>query len=276
MAYKTLLVHCELGRPNAGLLRIAGDLASRFGAGVIGIAMCQPMQIVYSDGPVPGDLIQQDRRQRESEIAAAEAEFRAALTTHVANVEWRSDVTNEPLADYLARQSRCADLIVTGVDQNASVFDMSRHLNIGDFVMQTGRPVLVVPTTADKIGLEHVLVGWKDTRETRRTVMDALPLLRQAAVVSVVEIAPEDEMEAVRARLADVATWLERHGVHAEPVAKSSAGEDAHQLHSLALQFGADLIVAGAYGHSRVREWVFGGVTRDLLLRPRACALVAH
>ena len=225
---------------------------------------------------MPGDLIQLDREQRKKEIAVAEAKFRDALTARVKSINWRSDVTDEPLAAYLARQTRSADLIVTGVDRNVSAFDTSRHLNIGDFVMQAGRPILVVPASADKVGFERILVGWKDTRETRRAIMDALPLLRQAAHVSVVEISSAEEMEAAQTRLADVATWLECHGVTAEPIAAPSTGEDAQQLQSFALEHSADLIVAGAYGHSRVREWLLGGVTRDLLLRGGRCALVSH
>lgn len=274
MTYTTLMAHLELGHPNTGLLRVASDLAERFDASVIGIAMCQPMQIVYSEGYVAGDLIAQDQAQREREIAAAEAEFRAALPTRAS--DWRSAVAPEPLADYLAAEARAADLIITGVDHNASFFDHSRHVNIGDLVMHAGRPVLVVPTAATGLSFDRVLVGWKDTRETRRAIADALPLLRKAAHVTLVEVVDQEELATARDRLGDVALWLSRHGVVAEPVATAASGDDAHRLHALALEHQAGVIVAGAYGHSRVREWVFGGVTRNLLLRAGRCALVSH
>jgi nucleotide-binding universal stress UspA family protein len=274
MAYTTLMAHMELGRSNAGLLRIASDLAGRFDAGVIGIAMCQPMQIIYSEGYIPGELIAQDREQREKELAVAEAEFRGALPTRISG--WRSAVTPNPLADYLAAEARSADLIITGVDHNASLFDNSRHVNIGDLVMHVGRPVLVVPTAVSGVTFDRVLVGWKDSRETRRAIADALPFLRKADHVTIAEIVDEEELAAARGRLDDVVLWLSRHGVVAEPVAARASGEDAHQLHALALEHKAGVIVAGAYGHSRVREWVLGGVTRDLLLRAGRCALVSH
>lgn len=274
MTYKTLMVHMELGHSNAALLRVASDLAERFDAGVIGMAMCQPMQIIYSEGYIPGDLIAQDQEQRDKEIAAAEAEFRDALRTRVSG--WRSAVTPDPLADHLAREARSADLIITGVDHNVSLFDHSRHLNIGDVVMQLGRPILVVPTAASGLMFDRVLVGWKDRGETRRAIGDALPFLRRAAHVTIVEIVDEQELAAARGRLDDVVTWLGRHGVTAEPIAKPSTGEDARQLRALTIQHNADMIVAGAYGHSRVREWVLGGVTRDLLLSAGLCALVSH
>jgi nucleotide-binding universal stress UspA family protein len=270
------MVHLELGHSNAGLLAIAGDLAQRFEVGVIGIAMCQPMQIIYSEGYVAADVIVEDREQREKEIATAEAEFRDGLQARVDRLWWRSAVTSDPLADFLVREARSADLIITCVDRNASVFDHSRHVNIGDVVMHVGRPILLVPTAVPEINFDSVLVGWKDSRETRRAIADALPFLQKAAQVAVVEIVAEHELEAAQVRLDDVVGWLRRHGVAAQPIARPSAGEDAHQLHAVALERTAGLIVAGAYGHSRVREWVLGGVTRDLLLRAGRCALVSH
>jgi nucleotide-binding universal stress UspA family protein len=270
------MVHLELGQSNAGLLGVAGDLAQRFEAGVIGIAMCQPMQIIYSEGYVPADLIVEDREQRDKQIATAEAEFRNALQARIGRIEWRSAVTPDPLADYLAREARSADLLITRVDHNASVFDHSRHVAIGDVVMHVGRPVLVVPTTAAGASFDRMMVGWKDSRETRRAIADALPLLQRATQVAIVEVAAESELEAARGRLDDVVQWLSRHGVAAEPIARPSTGEDAHQLNAIALERNAGVIVAGAYGHSRVREWVLGGVTRDLLLRAGSCALVSH
>jgi len=276
VTYKTLMVHTEPGRSNANLLLATADFAERFDASVMGVALCQPMRIVYSEGYVPGELIQQDREQREKELAEAEAEFNDALRTRVRSLDWRSAVTDEPLSDYLAREARGADLLITGVDKNVSVFDRSRHLNIGDLVMQAGRPVLVVPATVARFRFDRVLVGWKDTRETRRAITDALPILEKADNVQIVEIAAPDDLDMVRERLADVVAWLGRHGVTAESTALASIGDDAHRLQSFVEVHKADLIVAGAYGHSRVREWVLGGVTRDLLLRAECCALVSH
>ena len=270
------MVHVEIGRSNAGLLQVAGDLARRFDAGVIGIAACQPMQIPYGDGYISPDLAEEDFKRIGEEIKAAEAEFRGALGARISRVEWRSTVTLDPLSDYLAQAARSTDLVLTGVDRNGTLFDMSRHLDIGDLVMRVGRPVLIVPTAADKVGLTRIVVAWKDTRETRRAIADALPLLKKAAFVAVVEIAAESALPAVRSHLAEVVGWLERHGVVAQAVAASSVGEDAQQLGEIALEQKADLIVAGAYGHSRMREWMLGGVTRDLLLRADRCSLVSH
>jgi nucleotide-binding universal stress UspA family protein len=276
MSYATLMVHLELGQPNTALLKIAGDLAERFQARAIGIAVCQPMRIMYNDGYIPTDIIEQDRQKIGSEMKTAEAEFRAALTGRIASVEWRSAVIYTSLSAYLAQEARCADLVITGVGQSASLFDMSRYADTGDLVMQAGRPCLIVPPGTDVLSLERIVVGWKDTGETRRAIRDALPLLKAAKRVSIVEIAGKDDLGAAHARLQDVAGWLRRHGIDATPTASPSTGDDTAQLNAIVREQGADLLVAGAYGHSRVREWALGGVTRDLLLRAGRFALLSH
>src|SRR5258708_958073 len=117
------MVQMELGHSNAGLLRITGDLAERFHASVIGIAICQPMQIVYGDGNFAGEIIEQSYEKIETDVKAAEAEFRGSLHNRVSDIEWRSAVTFASLSDYLARQARSADLLITHVHRNGSAFD---------------------------------------------------------------------------------------------------------------------------------------------------------
>ena len=276
MTYATVMVNLQLGRSNTNLLQIAGDLAERFGAGLIGVAACQSMQIVYGDTYVSANLIEEDRKEIDRQLAAAEAEFRAALRDRVSRLEWRSEVTVFSLSRYLARQAGSADLVVTGVDRDVSVLDMTRHADLGDLVMQVGRPVLIVPGVPAKAKFDRVLVGWKDTREARLAVVNALPFLAKAAHVTVVEIAAEEDLAETRANLADIVDWLKHHRVGAEPMAAASEGDDAYQLNAIAQKLEADLVVAGAYGHSRLREWALGGVTRDLLLRADRCSLVSH
>lgn len=282
MTYATLMVHMELGTPNTRLLDVTGDLARRFKAGVIGIAARQPLQMVYSDGFVVGNFYEQDEINTNEELQAAEAEFRAALHHSAHTIEWRSARTYATLADYVVTEARAADLIVTGV-AHGDLFDASRAVNTGDLIMQAGRPVLTVPSVPDasmtasqNLQLDHALVAWKDTREARRASADALPLLRQASAVSVVEIADETDLSAAHMRVVDVVQWLRRHDIKAQGSAQQSVGNEAMALHTVARERGADVIVAGAYGHSRLREWVLGGVTRDLLLSANRCSFVSH
>ena len=281
MSQSTLLVHLELGQQKPAFLKLAGELASHLEARVIGIAACQPMQIIYGDGSYyTGDIIEQDRVEIEREVRQAETDFRAAFRLQSNAIEWRSIVTLEPLADALAREARSADLVITGPGPGPSV-DGTRRVSIGAFILQAGRPVLLVPETFTPDGsaiaaIDRVIVGWKDTRETRRAIMDALPMLKRAVHVTVAEVAAKDDMPGARARVADVGRWLACHGIAAETLAALSTGDDAAQLTQIADERDAGLLVAGAYGHSRLREWAFGGVTHDLLLRGNRCALMSH
>jgi nucleotide-binding universal stress UspA family protein len=124
-----------------------------------------------------------------------------------------------------------------------------------------------------------VVVAWKDTREACRAVSDALPFLQRAQTVHLVEICDsKDAAPAATTRLADVAGYLLRHSVNAT-VSVGINEEDAtaaHYLLDVAERHDADLIVAGAYGHSRFQEWVFGGFTRALLAQTARAVLFSH
>ncbi len=275
MTYASLLVHLQSGQTNDALLLIAGQMAARFNAHVIGIAASQPMLMVGGDGYVAGDVFAEDQRHIEVDLKRVEDEFRAALSPHCASLEWRSSITIAALADYLSFEARSADLVMTGSSPPAT-FNLSRGADPGALVMQSGRPVLIVPRTTTPLRFEHALLGWKDTREARRAALDALPMLGQTGHVTVLEIAARDDLVAADSRVKDVATWLARHGVAATSRVVRSDGDDVVLLSALAIEADADLIVAGAYGHSRLREWVMGGVTRDLLLESTRCVLASH
>lgn len=276
MGYKTIMVHLELSDTNDGLLQIAGDLAERLHADVIGIAGCQPVQLAYGDTYFSGDVVIADRTEIEKELQQAEANFRAVFAARGVKVEWRSTICFQPLADFIAHEARAADLIITGPDIGGSTFDSTRRVSIADLVMQAGRPVLIVPQKQKKMNLEHIVVGWKGSRESRRVIVDALPLMKLAGKVTVLEIAPEADLSRAKESLADVTSWLKRHGIPASSEAIVAKGEDSSRFSELVHEKDADLIVAGAYGHSRVREWVLGGVTNDFLLNPDRCVLVSH
>lgn len=276
MSYANLMVSLEIGKSNAELLQVAGDLAERFHARVVGIGTCQPMQLAYTDGYIPARLVQEDLDEIDKEIKLAEFEFRNALHGRAASLDWRSKVTFGSMADYIAQEARGADLIVTGTERANALFDPSRHVPIGDLAMQAGRPLLVVPPAASRVASDSVLVAWKDTRESRRAVVDALPFLKAAKRAAVVEIADEEGATDARRHVGEVVTWLAGHGVAAHGTVAGSTGNDASKLAAIADEQAADLIVAGAYGHSRMREWALGGVTRDLLLRGTRCTLISH
>lgn len=277
----SLMVRLAAGDPNDALLKLAADLAARLKATkVIGISACQPMQIYGTpEMYVPPELVNWDREQIDKELKAAEMEFRSALKGKVAALEWRSTVvTYGSIADYVAQEMRAVDLLVTAAWEGGSFLDRSRHVNVADLVLRAGRPVLVAASTQDRLDLRTVVVGWKDTREARRAVQDALPLLQLAERVIVVEIAATEDLADARTRTQDVAGWLASHGVAASARTVATTTGEGEQLRNIAsdLELDAGLVVGGAYGHTRLREWVLGGVTRDLLLQPSRCSLVSH
>ena len=274
MGYRSLLVHLELGRSNKHLLQVAGELSERFDARVIGVAACAPPVMIYGELGLAGEAWVEERSEIERKMGEAESEFRDAFRDRTVDLDWRATKDFADLAKCISRQARTADLVVTAVAQG-DMFDGTRAVSTGALVMQVGRPVLLVPLAHSTTKFDRVLVGWKDTRETRRAIADALPLMRRAEV-TVVEVVQEGHMDAARRHLDDVIEWLMQHDVPAKALPVTSSGDDASDLRSVADSEHCDVIVAGAYGHSRLREWILGGVTRDLLMSPRRCSLVSH
>jgi nucleotide-binding universal stress UspA family protein len=143
--------------------------------------------------------------------------------------------------------------------------------------MRVGRPVLIVPSGTEWLKLKTVVVAWKDTREARRAVNDALPLLHLARDVVVIELIEADaDQAAAKARVDDVAGWLTRRKINASSITAKALIGVTGQLSIFAQDEGADIIVAGAYGHTRFQEWLFGGVTRELLSQKKHSVLLSH
>jgi nucleotide-binding universal stress UspA family protein len=135
----------------------------------------------------------------------------------------------------------------------------------------------VVPEGSKSLRANSILVAWKNTREARRAVIDALPLLQRADEVIVQAVCDHDDLETLAFQANDVVAALKRHGVPARAnVARAEPEAVTHELERIADLNDADLIVAGAYGHSRLTEWAFGGVTDDLLHHPRRFVLMSH
>jgi nucleotide-binding universal stress UspA family protein len=269
------LMACMRIDHNAGMLSVVADLAERFGAAVIGVAARQASTQVIVPGAGPRAPHQHDLDKFIVEAAAAETEFRAALPK-VQDLQWRSQMTFGPVYEHIADEARCVDLVVAALGSVDRFFFPSGQAEIGDLLMRLGRPTLIVPPDAAGLKLTRALVCWNDKREARRATADALPLLQASQRVDVVEIAAARALEETRRRLGDVGDWLARHGVEAQCSAEVSNGSEAAQLGAIAKDLNVDLIVAGAFGHSRLREWAFGGVTRDMLLRADRCVLASH
>jgi nucleotide-binding universal stress UspA family protein len=170
-----------------------------------------------------------------------------------------------------------ADLIVVGGTPHPVLRDPYRTLDPGAVLLRAGRPILLVPPGVASPPGKRVAVAWKDTREARRAVADALPFLRQADTVVLAEFCAQGEEASARHHLEDLKQFLARHGVDTarEQVAAIEATATSSLL-GLVEADAIDLIVAGGYGHTRLGEWIFGGVTRDLMTGSPVCCLLSH
>lgn len=277
MNIKSIMVHMELEQPNEQLLALAAELTKRLDATeVIGIAGCQPVQLVYQETYVSGEILAADREQIEAEMKKAEQHFKDAFRNRAKRLEWRCNVTPGSLAGYVASEARAADLVITGPDIGGSMFDHARQTKITDLVFRAGRPVMIVPKACNHIDLSHVMIGWKDTAECRRALAAGLPLLSLAGRISVATIAPEEAQDEAEAQVEDVVQWLDCHGLKAAAEVHRLKGADTACFRHLVQEKAPGLVVAGAYGRSRLQEWILGGVTGDLLINPDRPVLLFH
>lgn len=274
MSYATLLVYVNVDHVSKQLVSVAADLADKFSSKLIGLSALAMTPPVTAEGAVIlDDEAEFDVAQMKAKIEQAGSKFRAAAGS-TRQTEWRSFL--EFPTETLISEARCADLIV--VEKNRVSWNIHKVVDNGSAILGAGRPFLVVPPAVKSLTADHIVVGWKDTREARRAVQDALPFLREAKRVTIVEICEMDQMESARHRLDDVVSYLARHKIKARPrlEAQSLGSTAADQIIGLALDEEADLLVTGAYGHSQLNEWVFGGMTRDLLTSSPLCCLMSH
>ena len=270
MPYASLLVYVN-DRPEL-MVRIAVGLADKFGASLIGVSASPIPPPAVANGIVALLPTEDDIKQMRAKLAEHGNWFRSVAGDH-RKPEWRQFL--EFPVDVLSREARCADLVIIG--QTERRFGEYGFVNPGEAILRMGRPTLVVPKGVGRLQAEHVVIGWKDTREARRAVLDALPFLHEAARVTIVELCGPGEEKTALERIDDVMRYLTRHQIKGGPrVLLQKEGSGAAQLIRLAQDEGADLLVTGAYGHSRMGEWIFGGMTRELLETSPICCLMSH
>jgi nucleotide-binding universal stress UspA family protein len=274
--YKRILVHVDADDPGAAdRVRFAADLARDYHACLIGMAagLPEPAVEVFAAGAAifAGGIVTGDARECGDRFASAQSEFKRWTSDQGIETEWRTAIDFPAAA--LAQTASAADLIVVGSRAGSTERSANRSVDCGDLVMNAGRPVLTIPHGVAKLGAGGAVIAWKNTREARRALADALPLLAVAATVTLLHVGEAGEEQAPS--LADAKAFLDGHGIGSEAVTLNLGGSGvAKQILEFAARSQAALIVAGAYGHSRVREWAFGGVTRSLLADcPIACLL---
>jgi nucleotide-binding universal stress UspA family protein len=272
VAIKDILVHSESDSTNG--VRCAAQLAQAHGARLTGLYIIPELIIpMYAEINLPADILEQQEKAAQEQASKAEAEFKSIAAEVGCLAEWHC------ARGYAERQllahARNTDLVIMGQAEESGMLSAQADLD-DQIILAAGRPVLMIPYIGVKGSIgRKVLVAWNGTRESTRAVNDALPILQKADRVEVLAVNPQasqGELPTV-----DICLHLARHGVRAEAsqtVAKDLDVGDV--LLSRAADQGIDLIVMGAYGHSRLRETVLGGATRHLLAHMTVPVLLSH
>jgi nucleotide-binding universal stress UspA family protein len=273
MSYKTILLGLLAADPrNEVKIQTTVNLAASHGEHVSALYMILPFNIpVYASVPIPYDFA-------ERYYADEEAAAKPVIEAFEAAIKAQGDVTGDIRTsrtlpfDALRDNASFADLIVLGQPHDDR-YEPATDSLIGDISLSSGLPVLAVPRVGEypSVG-KNVLVAWTRQRESTRALREALPLLETAERVLVMRAnAPDDGLDA------EIGTYLARHDVQVEikdvTVKDISVGD---AILNTVSDEGCDLVVMGAYGHSRVREYAFGGATRDILRHMTVPILFAH
>jgi nucleotide-binding universal stress UspA family protein len=281
VAWKDILVHVDGGKRSATRVETAAALAAAQGAHLIGLYVHAGAALPpHVRAQLPQELLDQFTAQEDATAAKIGQGFAAAAARAGVPAEWRTG-RGDP-TDVMSLHARYADVVVVGQpdpdeDTAAPFAELPERL-----VLEAGRPVLVVPYAGrfERLG-RRVVIAWNASPEASRAVHDALPLLPGAEIVTVLAVNPTNSRTGVGGHGdtpgADIALHLARHGVTAE--AAHIMSDDVgigDMLLSRAADLGADLIVMGGYGRSRLAEIVLGGATRHLFQHMTVPVLMSH
>ncbi len=280
MQPKTIAVSLNDTENLVHLLPTCAALAARHDAHVIGVYIIPSVEVYAAFGGI--SMAEVVDVQRNSFLAMAKKvkeQFEHSMKLNSLSGEWRQlDATGSSVSHEFIQQSRIADVsIIAQVDT-----DTYNGVEAGfaeSIVMDAGRPVLIVPRgkTFEAIG-NKVVIGWNGSKEASRACFDALPLLSDQCEVNLVWVDPQMQRpESGSLPGSELGTSLARHGIKitAEPMPTANADAGAALLARVA-DVGADLLVMGAYGHSRMREFVFGGATEHVLKKMNSPVFMSH
>ena len=277
MSYKTIAAY--LARPDAvaDVMNVALPLAEKFGAHLAGIHVSSGVPVIGTIGAqVPPEIVEQYVQHMREDAEAIESAFSKAVKGVPVQSEWRQPelkVIGTDVLHMISKQTRCADVVIMGQsDTEQRVGELT-----ADIIIAAGRPVIIVPKNCAGTTLTgKIAVAWDGSREATRAAFDSLPLLKEAQSVWVVTIQKEECKDTLTSGCGDMALTLARHGVKAEAVALKSNSPAGEALTRYVSENDCDLIVMGCYGHSRLRERLFGGATRHFLREMIVPVLMSH
>lgn len=278
MTYKTILVEVGADPGCRDRLRAAAALAARFGAHLAGLTPTGiRLGAIRGGNDDATHLAELERDRLRSQAFAFGGMMRDMVAEAGADIAFSHDVIEEEAGRAFVLQGKSADLVVMAQRSPAGVVpslvtDLPEQVLLG-----TGRPVIIVPQLSPPLHGGHLVIGWDGGREAARAVADALPLLSHARHVTVVVAGGASTAHGDGASLGLLHTWLQRHGIVAGHHAVSRGHEPpADAIFAAAEAVRADMLVAGCYGHSRMRELVMGGTTRSLLQRAPWPVMMSH
>jgi hypothetical protein len=201
MSYATLMVYVEADGIPEQRVRIASELATKFDAALIGLSARAVPPPFVAEGVIIEKHTEADIEKMRMELAKRGDWFRRVVGADSKDVQWRTALDFP--GGTLVRESRCADLVIIE-QRNPGRYDTYRNLDPGEVLLKIGRPTLLVGPEVASLSAEHIVVAWKDSREAHRAVLDAMPFLRKAKRVSVVEVCTRDDERHALARTEDV------------------------------------------------------------------------
>lgn len=277
MSYRTIVVHVDRAPNAAARIELAAQLALREGAHLIGAAMTGVPRYMLAGSPYEGSgvLIADHLRHASERATQALAKFEEIATRIGVPHEQRRHNVDEYAG--LCLQARYADLLVLGQadpndrDEGGLLLDLPEQV-----LLHGGRAVLLVPRSGSfSPPARHALVAWNGSREAARAVSTALPLLQQVEQVTLAVLGASQGDHGEEPG-ADIALYLARHDVKVNVMVLPRPADAGQAILALAGELRADLLVMGAYGHSRWREMVLGGATRSVLAQATLPVLMMH
>lgn len=277
MSYKTILVNLNEISQVRCLLNAAASIARKTDAYVVGLYVIPAVELHISSEievlPVEDDS---HRVYFEKHDATVRSAFDSIILKEGIRGEFRVvDALDPHIASVVIEHSREIDLVIIG--QSSSTSDRAIGSNLSEqVVISSGRPTLVMPPNGHAvISTNLAIVGWNGSRESARAAFDSIPLLKQVDEVLIAWVGPETESGG-RTPGAGLAKTLARHDIDARAVALHSSREAGEVLLERTESRGAGLLVMGAYGHSRLREFILGGATRSVLRGMKCPVLFSH
>ena len=274
--YRTILVCLDSAERVDRLLDVVLPIARKHGAHVVGLHVT-PSALADLATEISVDYLEETRKALHRAADAVRTAFEARAAAAAVSMEWRCEEPTGPdYARAVTRHALCADLVVVA-QSHASQWQGGGLVT--EVLFEAGRPILFVPREGHYATVgERPVVAWNGTRESARAAFDAIPLLSAAEVVRLVAVDPHrSDAKTGLAPAADFAASLARHGLKIEShVTYSGDIAVADALLNMLADVGADLLVMGCYGHSRIREMLFGGVTRQILQQMTAPVLMSR